>query len=72
MQKATRARKPSTAMTAMAQCGKDEPPLPDWRPDEPEGDACKLDRDAAAADDDAAAAEAVDAIDVTTQSASVV
>lgn len=72
IQKVTRARNPSTVMTAMAQCGKEEPPLPDWRPDELEGDECKLDKEAAAADDDAAAAEAVDDIDETTQSAIVV
>jgi hypothetical protein len=72
IQKVTRARNPSTVMTAMAQCGKEEPPLPDWRPDVLDGDECKLDREAAATDDDAAAAEAVDAIEETTQSAIVV
>lgn len=73
---AARARKPSTAMTAIAQCGNDEPPKPDWTfpgPFEGCAPAAEADADADAADE----AEAMDkdeeeAMEEATESAKVV
>ena len=58
---AARAKKPRMAMTAIAQCGNDVPPKPDWTPGLPEGwalladeadEADAIDADAKEDDDD--------------------
>lgn len=74
IQIAARARKPSTAMTAIAQCGNDESPKPDWIfPGLLDGWALAADADTEDAEaEDAEAMDDEEAMDEATESAYVV